>query len=122
MGFGIIKKPKTVEIIHQEKEHVIYNKFNGFLTGNGNMEIELITIVSIVIKKKGNDTWWEWCIEQPDVLIKDPFYDCEYTTNRILKSLLACDLMRAKEWIADNYNYYDRMAQQCNNRLIKPWE
>ena len=54
--------------------------------------------------------------------IKDPIYDCEYTTNSILESLLACDLMKAKEWIADNYNYYNQIARQCNNRLIKPWE
>ena len=122
MGFGIIKKPETAEIIYQKKLYVIRDRFNGFTTYNGSIEIELNTVVSIVTKKKGNDIWWEWCIEQPDVLIKNPYYDCEYATNRTLESLLACDLIRAKEWIADNYNEHAMTAKHFGMKLIKPWE
>ena len=95
--------------------------FDNYQTFNGKRSIILETMISIITKQKGNNVWMEWLIEQPDALIKDPFYDCEYATNREIQTILSIDLIKAKEWIANNFEIYKNCADNRGIKLFIPW-
>jgi len=118
-GFGIVKTKER--IIRQGLIYKIETLFDNYQTFNGKRSMILETIISIIIKEKGSDVWAEWLIEQPDALIKDPFYDCEYATNREIQTILSIDLIKAREWIANNFEIYKNCADNRGIKLFIPW-
>ena len=118
-GFGIVKTKER--IIRQGLIYKIETLFDNYQTFNGKRSIKFETMISIIIKEKGRDVWAEWLIEQPDVLIKDPFYDCEYATNREIQTILSIDLIKAREWIANNFKLYKQVVNNDGLKLFIPW-
>ena len=119
MGFSVVKTKERV--VGQKLIYKIETLFDNYQTFNGKRSIKLETIISIIIKEKGRDVWAEWLIEQPDALIKDPFYDCEYATNREIQTILSIDLIKAREWIANNFKLYKQIANNDGLKLFIPW-
>ena len=119
MGFGVVKTKERV--VGQKLIYKIETLFDNYQTFNGKRSMILETIVSIIFREKGRDVWAEWLIEQPDVLIKDPFYDCEYATNREIQTILSIDLIKAREWIANNFKLYKNLANNEGIKLFIPW-
>jgi len=119
MGFSVVKTKERV--VGQKLIYKIETLFDNYQTFNGKRSIKLETIISIIFKEKGRDVWAEWLIEQPDALIKDPFYDCEYATNREIQTILSIDLIKAREWIADNFKLYKQVANNEGLKLFIPW-
>ena len=119
MGFSVVKTKERV--VGQKLIYKIETLFDNYQTFNGKRSIKFETIISIIIKEKGRDVWAEWLIEQPDALIKDPFYDCEYATNREIQTILSIDLIKAREWIANNFKIYKQVANNEGLKLFIPW-
>ena len=119
MGFSVVKIKERV--VGQKLIYKIETLFDNYQTFNGKRSIKLETIISIIIKEKGRDVWAEWLIEQPDALIKDPFYDCEYATNREIQTILSIDLIKAREWIANNFKLYKQVVNNDGLKLFIPW-
>ena len=117
------KRTLPVEAEYQELVHTVITHFDGFRTFNGGLKnIDIQTLISLVFKRQGDKRWVEMSIDQPDVLIADPFYDCEYATNRELQAILSLDMIAAKKWVAENSKVYRQLADAKDMKFIIPWK